>query len=227
MQEEGKECYGSVFELLDCASLRDLVRDNPDKLDTYIKMHTDLLKKINSTMVLSKDLPFAKEATKEWLEKVENILDKATFDKLKALIATIPDTPYMIHGDCHVKNILVQNNEPVLIDMDTLSKGHQIFDVMAFYLTYIAYEITEPGNTKAFLGLDAKTCEKIYEGIFEGLYGDRSKKEQEEIQMKIETLAYLLLLYRTVLYYPDNNERRDLCVSRIVHHIKELDTLEY
>ena len=227
VEEQGKECYGSVFELLDCASLRDLVRDNPDKLDLYIKMHTDLLKKINSTMVLSKDLPMAKDATKEWLAAVENILDKPIFDKLKALIATIPDISYMVHGDCHVKNILVQNNEPILIDMDTLAKGHQIFDVMAFYLTYIAYELSEPGNTKSFLGLDADVCEKIYKGIFKGLYGDRSKEEQEQIQMKIETLGFLLLLYRATIYYPDDQKRITLCVSRINKYVPLLETMEY
>lgn len=227
VNEKGKECYGSVFELLDATSLRDLVRDNPDKFDEYVKMHTDLVKKINSTMVLSKDLPYAKQATKEWLSKVDGILEKPVFDKLKALIATIPDMDYMIHGDCHVKNILVQNGEPLLIDMDTLAKGHQIFDVMAFYLSYIAYELTEPGNTKKFLDLDANVCTSLYQNIFKGLYGDRSEKEQEDIQKKVETLGFLLLLYRTVLYYPDDTARRDLCISRIKQHVAELDTLEY
>ena len=227
VNEQGKDCYGSVFELLEASSLRDLVRDSPDKLEEYIKMHTELVKKINSTMVLSKDLPYAKQATKEWLKSVEHLLEKPIFDKLKALIASIPDIDYMIHGDCHVKNILVQNGEPLLIDMDTLAKGHQIFDVMAFYLSYIAYELTEPGNTKKFLDLDSKTCIALYDGVFSGLYGDRSKEEQEDIQKKVETLGFLLLLYRTVLYYPDDTARRDLCINKINQHVKELDTLEY
>lgn len=227
VNEEGKECYGSVFELLEATSLRDLVRDNPKQLDEYIKMHTELVKRINSTMVLSKDIPYAKEATKEWLKTVEPLLEKPIFDKLRALIATIPDIDYMIHGDCHVKNILVQNGEPLLIDMDTLSKGHQIFDVMAFYLSYIAYELTEPGNTKMFLDLDSKTCIALYEGIFQGLYGDRSKQEQEDIQKKVETLGFLLLLYRTVLYSPNDEKRRNLCIERVSKYVPELNTLEY
>ena len=227
VNEEGKECYGSVFELLEATSLRDLVRDNPKQLDEYIKMHTELVKRINSTMVLSKDIPYAKEATKEWLKTVEPLLEKPIFDKLRALIATIPDIDYMIHGDCHVKNILVQNGEPLLIDMDTLSKGHQIFDVMAFYLSYIAYELTEPGNTKMFLDLDSKTCIALYEGIFQGLYGDRSKQEQEDIQKKVETLGFLLLLYRTVLYSPNDEKRRNLCIERVSRYVPELNTLEY
>lgn len=227
VNEQGKECFGSVFELLDCQSLRNLVRDNPDNFDQYVKMHADLIKKINSTVVLSQDIPSAKSFTKEWLDVVKGELDKETFDKLSALIATIPDCNTMIHGDCHVKNILVQNGEPILIDMDTLSKGHPIFDIMAVYLSYIAYELTEPGNTKDFLGLDEPICTNLYKQIFKQLHGNRSQKEQEEIQMKIETLGYLLLLYRVVKYYPNNKPRHDLCVERIKHHTSVLETLEY
>ena len=227
VNEQGKECFGSVFELLDCESLRNLIRDNPNDFDKYVKMHADLVKKINSTLVLSKDLPYAKETTKEWLKVVKHDFEEEDFNKLKELIDSIPDSDNMIHGDCHVKNILVQNNEPILIDMDTLAKGHQIFDVMAFYLTYIAYELSEKGNTKKFLDLDCQTCTNLYNGIFNELYGDKDKKEQEEIQYKIETLAFLLLLYRVNLYYQDDDARRNLCKDKILHHIKLLDTLAY
>ena len=225
VNEKGKECFGSVFELLDCGSLRDLIRDNPDKLDEYIKMHADLLKKIGSTEVLSKDLPNSKDACKEWLASAKTVLEPKVYDKLEKLIATIPDSNYMVHGDCHVKNILVQNGEPLLIDMDTLSKGHCIFDIMAFYLSYIAYELTEPGNTKSFLGLEKETCDKLYAGIFNELFKDRSDKE--EIQYKIETLGYLLLLYRTLIYYPDDLNRKNLCIDKITHHVGVLETLDF
>ena len=227
VEAKGKECFGSVFELLDCGSLRDLVRDNPDKLDEYIKMHADLLRKIGSTKVASKDLPYSKDATKEWLASAKTVLKPEIYDELVKLIDTIPNTDYMVHGDCHVKNILVQNGEPLLIDMDTLSKGHQIFDIMAFYLSYIAYELTEPGNTKDFLGLEKETCDKLYAGIFNDLFKDRSDKEKEEIQYKIETLGYLLLLFRTLIYYPDDLNRRNLCIDKITHHVGVLDTLDF
>lgn len=225
--EQGKECFGSVFELLDCESLRNLVRDHPENFDKYVKMHADLVKRINSTIITSKDIPSAKDGVGRWLEKAKEALDEDTFNKLNILIKTIPECDNMVHGDCHVKNILVQNNEPILIDMDTLSKGHQIFDVMAFYLSYIAYELTESGNTKQFLDLDEKTCTALYNGIFKELYGDRNEKEQEEIQLKVETLGYLLLLYRSLVYYPDDMARKNLCIERIKHHVNVLKTLDY
>ncbi len=227
VKEQGKECYGSVFELLEAKSLRDLVRDNPNKFAEYVKMHADLVKKINSTTVLSKDLPYAKEATKDWMKTIKGHLDENVYEKLEQLIETIPDVDFMVHGDCHVKNILVQNNEPILIDMDTLSKGHEIFDVVAFYLTYVTYEQVDPGNTKRFLDLDKQICLNLYQGIFQQLYGDRSQEEQAQIQLKVETLAYILFYSRALIYYPEDENRRKFCIEKLTDHVEKLDSLAY
>ena len=227
--EEGKVCYGSVFELLDCASLKALVLNDLDHLDKYIKMHSDLIEKINSTIVPSKDLPYSLDATKDWLDviKKNNIFDDETFNKIVKLVNTIPNIDNMVHGDCHVKNILVQNGEPLLIDMDTLSKGHRIFEFAGIYLWYIAYELTEPGNCLSFLGVDPNVCKKIYYGVLKNIYADKSEKELEEIQAKIEILACVLFLFRQILYSPENTLRREFCVKKLKEGIERFETLEF
>ena len=227
--EEGKVCYGSVFELLDCASLKALVLNDLDHLDKYLKMHSDLIEKINSTIVPSKDLPYSLDATKDWLDviKKNNIFDDETFNKIVKLVNTIPNIDNMVHGDCHVKNILVQNGEPLLIDMDTLSKGHRIFEFAGIYLCYIAYELTEPGNCLSFLGVDPNVCKKIYYGVLKNIYADKSEKELEEIQAKIEILACVLFLFRQILYSPENTLRREFCVKKLKEGIERFETLEF
>lgn len=227
--EDGKEYYGSVFELLDCASLKNLMLDDPQNLDKYIKMHSDLIDKINSTLVPSKDLPYSLEATKEWLRviKENSVFDDETFAKLVKLVNTIPNVDNMVHGDCHVKNILVQNGEPLLIDMDTLSKGHRIFELAGIYLCYIAYELTEPGNCLSFLGVHPETCKKIYYGVLNNIFHDKSEEEIKTIQKKIEVLACVLFLFRQILYSPENILRRDYCVKTIKEGIEKFDSLDF
>lgn len=229
VKEEGKDCYGSVFELLDCSSLKNLILNDVDNLNKYIKMHSDLIEKINSTIVPSKDLPYSLDATKEWLAviKKENIFDDKTFEQITKLVNTIPNVDNMVHGDCHVKNILVQNGEPLLIDMDTLSKGHRIFELGGIYLCYCAYELTEPGNCLSFLGIQPDICKKIYTGILKNLFSDKSEKELEIIQGKIEYLACVLFLFRQILYSPENQVRRDYCVKVLTEGLKKFDTLDF
>ena len=225
VQEDGKECYGSVFELLDCASLRDLMRDNPNDFDHLLKGYIALLNIIHSTHVTSNDIPRNLDIVNKYFQRAEGVLEPEYIAKLRKLVDTIPDEDYMVHGDCHVKNILVQNGEPLLIDMDTLSKGNKIWEFISIYLCYIAYEITEPGNSMVFLGIKKEMSDRIYKGIFDAEFAGKSDKEKEIIQEKIETLAYLLFLYRTVQYYKSDAPRLNLCLSKIRKGCDELDDL--
>ena len=225
VKEDGKDCYGSVFELLDCASMRDLMRDNPQDFDKLLKSYIDLLNIIHSTHVTSNDIPRNLDIVEKYFKRAETVLEPEYVAKLRKLVATIPDEDYMVHGDCHVKNILVLNGEPLLIDMDTLSKGNKIFEFISIYLCYVAYEITEPGNSMAFLGITREMADDIYNGIFEAEFGHKSEKEQAIIQEKIETLAYLLFLYRVVQYYNNDKPRLQLCLDKIHKGCDELKDL--
>ncbi len=43
------DSYGTVFELLDAKSIAKLLGENPGKIDEYVDMYVDLLKKIHAT----------------------------------------------------------------------------------------------------------------------------------------------------------------------------------
>lgn len=45
----------------------------------------------------------------------------------------------MIHGDYHTKNLELQNDEVLLIDMDTLAVGNPIFELASMYNSFVGY----------------------------------------------------------------------------------------
>ena len=49
--------YGSVFELLNAKSLAKLILAQPERLDEYVQVYVDLLKKIHATEVRPGDMP--------------------------------------------------------------------------------------------------------------------------------------------------------------------------
>lgn len=51
------ENYGAVYELLDAASLSQMIAAHPEKLDTYITLLAELLKKIHSVEMEAGELP--------------------------------------------------------------------------------------------------------------------------------------------------------------------------
>lgn len=50
-------------------------------------------------------------------------MPKDRFEKLISLISAVPEDIHLMHGDYHVKNVMLQNGESLLIDMDTLCIG--------------------------------------------------------------------------------------------------------
>lgn len=112
--------YGTVFECLNAKSLAKLVAAEPEKLDYYLDLYVDLLKKIHGTVVKEGDMPDMKETAVKWAEFDKEYLPKDTGDKLLALVNAVPKDNHMLHGDYHLKNVMMQNGEVLLIDMDTL-----------------------------------------------------------------------------------------------------------
>lgn len=68
----------------------------------------------------------------------------------------------MIHGDYHTKNIMMQNNEVLLIDMYTLAMGHPIFKISSMYLAFIGFGVTDCSNIEKYLGINADIAEYFF-----------------------------------------------------------------
>lgn len=213
------ERYGVVFEMLDCLSLRDCILKNPDKIDDYIGMYANLLKKINSTDKSDFEIPSAKALELDFVKRFEPYVSKEDYQRVVELINTIPEKTTLIHGDCHTKNIMVEKNEPALIDMDTLSYGDPILELAPIGATYIAFEQTEPGNTMNFLKIDAETCKKIFYDTTRLYFKNLSDEEYKNNVDKILTLTYIHMLYWTVGSEGLNQTRFDVCYNKLKEYL--------
>ena len=222
--------YGSVFELLKSSSFNKLFINNPEKEDEYIKMYIDIIKTITSITASEKDnFPHKKDNAYEWVKylKEAKAYDEITINKLEKLVDTIPESMGLIHGDCHIKNIMMQGEEPFLIDMDTLGVGHPIFELTALFLTYIGYPDKFPGNVEEFLGISDRLAKKIFNSIIEELYKDRSQEERNEIVEKCALFGYMWLTYKTLVFEPDNLVRLNNAKEKVLSLINKYDTLNF
>lgn len=217
--------YGVVFEMLDCLSLRDLILKNPDKLDEYIKMYADLLKKINSTDKAGFKIPSAKQITRNNIRKIKEFIDPADYEKIIKLFEEIPEKNTLIHGDCHIKNIMVEKNEPNLIDMDTLCYGDPIFELSPMGATYLAFEKTEKGNTLGFLKLTAETCEKIFFDTTRLYFSNLSDEDYKENIDKILCMTYVHMLYWSINAGEVNRQRFDICYKELKTYLPRINSL--
>ena len=93
----------------------------PEKLDWCVDEFVKMLKLIHSTKVPAGKLPDMKNNALGWAEFLKDYLPQEAESKLLSLVEAIPYDDHMLHGDYHTKNLELQNDEVLLIDMDTLA----------------------------------------------------------------------------------------------------------
>ena len=213
---------GVCFEMLDCQSLKAILLDHPELRDEYLKKYAELLKKINTTECFNSSIPQMK---KQYLNKVEAIkpyLEEKYFEKAKKLVSNIEERRTFIHGDCHFKNIMVQNGELILIDMDTLSVGHPIFELAALYAPYCAFNEDDPGNSERFFGISEKEATDLYNNLLNLYFG----KDDAVAKEKIRLLAYIHMVWWNRTNEPSNNVRLEGCKGRLIKLLDKYDDLD-
>ena len=223
------DSYGSVAEMLSAKSIAKILRANPEKLDECMDIYTDLLKKIHSTPVAAGEMPPMKEVAVKWIKDLEAELPEDQWKKLSNMVNSISEPQFMIHGDYHINNVMIQDGEPLLIDMDTVSYGHPIFEFAAIYLGYVGYCESNPSGTMDFYGLPYETTTKIWKTLLEKYYnGDQAKIQ--EVELKAKVIGYARMLRRTIRRIGKDTEEGKIQIELCKKHLTELlplvDTLE-
>ena len=224
------DCYGSVFELLNATSFAKLINAG-ESVDELAKQSVDILKTIHSTMLRPGELPSKKEEALKWAEYDVPYLPEEIGTKLVRLFNEIPETNNMLHGDYHIKNIMRQGNENLLIDMDTLSQGHPIFEFASIYAAYVGFSCVDKGNTASFLGIENSKRDEFWEDTIKYYFEGESDEFKADVEKKAEIICYTRLLRRTIKRHGlDNPKYQDMiefCKNFIINNLPDMESLYY
>ena len=214
------DSYGSVFELLRAKSLAELIAENPADTDRYINLSSELMKTIHSITAQEGELPSVKENALAVADYMSAFLPAEKSEKFKRMTEEIPDCLNTVHGDLHIKNLMMQNGELVLIDMDTLCHGHPIFEFAPLYNAYLGYSEVDKNNTLEFFGIPYETGERICRETLKRYLGDDGERFRQA-EDKIRLMGYAFL-YRdfTSSGMPEGNDR--LCADAYLNYINTL-----
>ncbi len=219
--------YGSVFELLSAKSITKLILADPDNRDTYIKIFADMLKEIHETEVAPGTLPSVKETALRWAEWLKEHLPEATYEKLHKLIEDVPESNHMIHGDYHTNNVHYANGEAILIDMDTLSVGHPIFEFASIYLAYRGYGLVDHSQIEKFLKLDWDNANYVLDKLIDFYFEGKDEEFKKDVMDKAKVIGFTRMLRRTIKRTPENTELIELSRKNLIELVDKVDSLVY
>ena len=214
------EDYGSVFEMLKASTYMEWIRDCPEEKEQIVDGYARFLRQVKSTL-LEGPLPSAKQRFLGFLEGVRDVLPADQYVRLEQLIGAVPESRNAVHGDCHLKNVMRVNGEPMLIDMDTLAVGNAVFELASIFFGLIPFEEDEPGNTLRFFGIPYEISRYIWDRTLRVYFSGEDDNTIADFSNRAKLLGWLYFLYRMETDF----RGKPLSDIRAVHareHIAEL-----
>ena len=190
--------YGTVTELLNAVSVTKMIRKNPDDLSEAAKYYIDMLKSIHAITVEDGEVPDMKETALAWADFVAPHLPEEQGKKLRDLIEAVPKRNTLMHGDYHTNNIMVQNGEPLLIDMDTLCMGHPVFELGSMFNAFVGYAELDHQNMMDFFGYSFETAGKFWDMALKMYLGTEDEAVCQSVAEKAMIVGYTRMLRRAI-----------------------------
>ena len=221
--------FGSVFELLNAKSFAKLLAAGEKTVDEIAQMSVDLLRQIHSTVVEPDLLPDMKAI--DWAGFLKPYLPEETFAKLRDLISAVPDDNHMMHGDYHIKNVMLQKGECLLIDMDTLCHGHPVFELASMYNAYCGYSELDHSISQSFLGIPYEVAAALWKKMLELYVGSSDPAVTADVENKAMLIGYTRIMRRSIRRNGFETEEGRAVIESAKAHVTELaekiDTLVF
>ncbi len=214
--------YGSVFELLNAASLSSFLREGKLSVEEAAERSIALLKIIHSTTVRPGSLPDMRTTALNWAAFLKEYLEPELSDKLVRLLTAMPEDLHMLHGDYHIRNILMQNDELLLIDMDTICHGHPVFELASMYNDYVGFGELDPSVSPAFFGLSQETATEFWNRSLHLYCSDMDESAIRSINEKVQVLGYMRIMRRSIRRIGFDDETGRAMIENCHRHLKEL-----
>ncbi len=214
--------YGSVYELLKATNFAKLLVRGEKSLDEIVEMSVDLLKTIHSKEVDPATMPSMRDRAISWAGFLEEFIPADQYDKLYHLVKAIPENNHMLHGDFHLKNIMFQDGESLLIDMDTICHGHPVFEFASIYNAYCGFSDVDHNQVKNFLGIPYEQSCELWRKTLDVYFEGKSQAFKDEVQAKSMILGYTRILRRQIRRGGLENEDGMKVIENAKRHLAEL-----
>lgn len=223
--------FGSVFELLNAESYAKLLAEGKKSLEELAVMSVDLLKLIHSKTVKPGSMPNMKETAENWVRFLKDYLPAGAHGKLTDMVAAVPDDLHMMHGDYHIKNVMLQNGESLLIDMDTLCYGYPVFEFASMYNAYCGFSELDHSAVERFLGIPRDLSVAFCKRSLELYLGTTDEKAVRDVEDKARIIGYARMMRRSIRRNGLNTEEGraviENCRSQLLELVDRVDSLTF
>ena len=223
--------YGAMYELVDADTLSSYIAAEPTLVDEYAKLMAGVAHEIHSVEADEDDVfPDAYGRIQEYIRGGVAYEDERLAKKCMKLVGDLPDCNTLVHGDFHTNNVFIMGDEPLLIDMDRVSRGHPIVEISDLYYFYVILGEDNPSIVEDFMGFSYETSKRFFDCFLREYLGTDDEDKLSEVKDKAMVLCCTRLIRKVRRSGSSSEELRaiiDRCLARIDELTRKLDTLEF
>ena len=225
------ERYGAMYELVDADTLSTYIAKAPDQVDEYAKLMAGVARDIHSIEVAEDDVfPSAYDRIQEYIRGGVAYEDERLAKKCMRLVNALPPRNTLVHGDFHTNNVFMMKDEPLIIDMDRVSRGHPIIELADLYYFYVVLGEDEPAVIEDFMGFSYETSLRFFDSFLRSYLGTDDEDRLRDVKDKATLLCYTRLIRkirRAGLSSEMAKATIDRCLQKIEELTNRLETLEF
>ena len=188
---EGKR--GVVYETIKSRTLGETIQSNPECMEELTDKYIAQLNMLHSTRTDNPVFGSAKDNYRKQIEDASKYLTEEEGQMLQQLLEVLPEGDRLVHCDAHPKNLMIQNGEMLWIDMEQMSVGHPIYDIISIAVILNGMRTDE--MIMNICGMDNATVAKLKDCFIRKYF----KTDDAEMIQKYESMINAMRLIRTVL----------------------------
>ena len=199
---EGKK--GVVYEIIKSSTLGENIQKDPNRMEELTEKYIEQINFLHSIHTDSPVYGSAKDSYRKQVEAASKYLTEEEGELLNLILEALPEGDRLVHGDAHPKNIMIQNGEMLWIDMEGMSVGHPIYDLISIAVILNGMRTDE--MSVGICGMD-NTVVKVFKDCFIRKY---FKTEDPEMIQKYGGMLDGLRLIRAVFaigFTSENTEK--------------------
>ena len=122
---------GVVYETIKSLTLGETMQNEPGRMEELTDKYIEQLTLLHSTRTNNPIFGSAKDNYRKQVENASKYFTDEEGEQLKLILEALPEGDRLVHCDAHPKNLMLQNGEMLWIDMEQMSAGHPIYDLIS------------------------------------------------------------------------------------------------
>ena len=193
MVDCGEGRRGVVYETIKSRTLGETIQSDPDRIEELTEKYIEQLNILHAVHTDNPVFGNAKDSYRKQVEDASKYLTEEEGQMLEQILEVLPEGDRLVHCDAHPKNIMIQNEEMLWIDMEGMATGHPIYDIISIAVILNGMRTDE--MTVGICGMDITTVLKFKECFIRKYF----KTEDPEMIQKYASMLDALRLIRAIL----------------------------